>query len=127
MSRPPLLVLAIVILNLFGAAGSFFVVDQIGVLGACIEFVVFVAIAIGLWQLKKWAWVLEIAVSSLQIALLLLGIVVALLTLIPVESSDTVSLGQLLALFAALILVNALVVVVLIMPKIRAAFRQPRL
>jgi len=115
--------MGIVFLDVIAAASSLLTVDQAGFIVAFSQFLFFVALAVGMWRLRRWAWIAEVAVSVLQIALLFLGSVVALIASSIHETSPDFPIRQLLALFASLILVNALILVALMTTKVRAVFR----
>jgi hypothetical protein len=114
MKRPPLPVVGVVLLDLLAAFSGFFVLDRIGLFAALAEFVFFATLALGLWHLKKWAWLVELSLSVFQVALLCIGVLIALY-------GDRAT-GELYAYLVGLILLNALVVITLVQPKIRAEF-----
>jgi len=122
MKRPPLPVIGVVLLDLFAAGSSFFIVDQIGIIAASVEFLLFAGLAAGLWGLRKWAWLVEVILSVLQIAALLFGIAIALFASRMLEVPEAFPRGELFAFMTSLLFVNVLVVAVLATPKIRAEF-----
>ena|SRR5438552_4748452 len=116
MRIPPLTVFAIVLLNLMAAVTSLLVVDQVGTIAAIVQVLIFGGLAFGLWALKKWARLLEIGVSFLQIVGLLVAIVFTFVASSVLETPVNPPRGEFLAMMVALIFVNTLIVAVLFMP-----------
>jgi uncharacterized membrane-anchored protein len=55
MTKPYTAVLGIAFLDLLAAATSLLVIDQIGVIAAVLQFLLYTAMALGLLALRKWA------------------------------------------------------------------------
>jgi hypothetical protein len=123
MRIPPLTVFAIVLLNLMGAVTSPLVVDQVGIIAAIVQVLIFGGLAVGLWALKRWARVLEIGFSLLQIIGLLAAIAFTLIASSMLEVPADLPRGEFVAVMVSLIFVNAVIIAVLLMPKTKALFR----
>ena len=123
MRIPPLTVFAIVLLNLMAAVTSLLVVDQVGPIAAIVQVLIFGGLAFGLWALKRWARVLEIGFSLLQIIGLLVAIAFTFIASSMLETPVDLPRGEFVAVMLSLIFVNALIVAVLLMPKTKALFR----
>ena len=119
---PSKMVLAIVVLDAVAAFSSFLVLDQLGIIGAGAQAVLFGALALGLWRLRKWAWIAEMAFSGLQIAALLVGILAAAFLPLP-ENAGDFPRGEFYAFMTALLVLNILVVGALSMREVRSQFR----
>jgi hypothetical protein len=88
-----------------------------------LQALIFGGLGFGLWALKKWARLLEIGVSVLQIVGLLLAIAFTFVASSALETPINPHRGEFLALMVALIFVNALILAVLFIPKTKALFR----
>jgi hypothetical protein len=122
MRKPPLLVVVIVLLDAVAALSSFFIVDRIGVIGASIEFLVFAVLAAGLWYLQKWAWFVEIALSVIQVVLVVVGVSIAFFALRGSEVSKDFPTGEFYVYMALLIGINVFVLAALSLPKVKSQF-----
>jgi hypothetical protein len=121
MKTPPLPIVVIAALDVVAAATSFLIVDQIGVVLALVEFVVFLGLAVGLWQLKKWAWLTELVICALQIAALIAGMCITLFASLDIPKEFPT--GELLGYMVLMLILNILVVGMLVSRRVRIAFQ----
>ena len=117
-SRPTLVIVAMILFALMTAFGLF---TPFGPSGPTLPFVLFAGIVegvggvialVGLWLMKRWGWLLTVIIAALSVLVSVLGLVGA-----PTP-------GKVVS--AAIIVVNAVVLVLLLLPAARVAFASSR-
>jgi hypothetical protein len=124
VSSPPFSVLVVVVLDIVAALSSLIAIDATGLIGAGIQFVFFALLAMGLWNLRRWAWITEITITLLQLLFLIVGGWFVVYGPASVELSEGFPKHELLYFIAALIILNILVLALLGRAAVRVRFNQ---
>lgn len=123
MKKLPMIVVVIAMLDLLAAATSLLLIDDIGLIAAALQFVLYAGMALGLFALRRWARVIALMVSAVELAGLFAAIVFVLYVS-PRLGSPTSSFGaDFVVTLSALVVVNVLVIAALFLPSVKAQFR----
>jgi len=121
--RRPISIVLIAAFDGVCALSAALAIEQLGWLASALQAVIFGALAIGLWHVKRWAWFAELAISA-GLTLLLL-ILLTLATAFPLaEGFGPDERNQLVAFMGALMLTNVGIVGCLLSPTARKSFRK---
>jgi amino acid transporter len=123
MSKPYIAVLGIAVLDLLAAATSLIVIDQIGVVASVTQFVVYTAMALGLLALRKWARIVAIAITVVELVGLLAAMAFVLFISSRLTTAAAPADAEFVTLLSALIVINAVVIGALFLPKVKVQFR----
>jgi hypothetical protein len=115
--------IAVAVLDALTAISSIFLLNDVGAISAGAQFVLFGALSIGIWRLKKWAWVTELALSAIQVALIVAGAFVLIILYADSVLSSDLQL-ELVGYAVGLLLLNGFVLWTLLRPGVRAQFNQ---
>jgi hypothetical protein len=110
IQAPPVVIAVISILYFLAAASTITIVEEIGYIGAAIEFAICVALGIGLWSLRTWARIAEIVMCYLQLA----GVTILIVLVLVVPDIGQIREYSELAFVFVLLAVAALNILILL-------------